>query len=258
VFSRGAGYLNYLVQSVGFNPKGFHSWNRELVDGGNLIYLTLLQALVFFAAVAMKWREFRAGPRFLIIFAGLLTLATWLPIYTPGQDEFAYRMMLVFAALLPALMFALLFAMPGLAMAAGVLIGVQICQFALSRPLYTLISNYDRFSSQITEVAKFVTPDDHLICHHGLEFYVDYKTGLRCQIYLSEKPEQKKFRMLYAPASSQFLGIRIRMKDLALTEIGGTYLLVKEEDWKELNTKEKIAEHWRNPSKHRPGHIYAP
>ena len=257
-FSQGGLYLSHLLGDLHWAPASFWIWSQGLRARGNLIYLNMVSGIVFSAVYLYARSTLQRRDRLLGDFLVLLNLMAWLPLSQPGEDQFTYRIMLVSTSLGLVLMLAMIARIRRASFALGLIAGLLTTQFALSRPLSALVPNYSRYAQDVLKLNQYVGEKDHLICHHGLEFYVDYLTGIRCQIFLSDDPEQKQFRLVYAPQAESWAGVRAYALPKQLMEVSPTYLLLREEDWQGLTRQLQLRNSWRNPWEHRPGYIYSP
>jgi hypothetical protein len=139
----------------------------------------------------------------------------------------------------------------------------ELCLEACQAPLlgYSLLSKciprWSTFRGSALQLKEYVNPADHLTSHHGLEFFVDYTTGIRSRSFISENPEKRNFRLAYVP---QWLApdgpARDDINQAKLADFGQSYVLIRESDWVEISRRYLVPFHWKNPEDRRPAYIY--
>ncbi|MGL1227185.1 hypothetical protein ACSTKV_23055, partial [Vibrio parahaemolyticus] len=56
---------------------------------------------------------------------------------------------------------------------------------------------YAALAADVRNIPRFVRPENRFLCRHGLEFYVDYLTGLRCRSFVDHEPKPGTWRIVY-------------------------------------------------------------
>lgn len=179
------------------------------------------------------------------------------PFQISGPNGPSYRLILFAPALGIPLILAAMAYIPRALLALPLVVAAFVVQpFIHVHPIDNAFTPFDVIKSDVMRITEFVTPEDHLTSHHGLEFFVDYVTGIRSRSFLSDHPEKKDFRIAYIAKSwIRKPEIQEGIRKLGILEIGSEYLLLKESDWQELKIRFKIPKHWKNPEEHRPNFI---
>lgn len=100
----------------------------------------------------------------------------------------------------------------------------------------------------------YVKPGEELITHHGMQFYVDYKTPIRAKSLLSAT--LPKYQLAYVPEF--FLldpSIADEVNQVKLATVGPSYGLFYYEDFQQLMKRYGILRHWKNEYKIRPDFV---
>jgi hypothetical protein len=129
--------------------------------------------------------------------------------------------------------------------------------FLQSKHLDETFTPWAEMRDDVLRIREFVKTEDHLTSHHGMEFFIDEATGIRSRSFLSDHPEKKDFRVAYV--AKRWLRDREAQKTIreaALLEIGGDYVLLRESQWQNFVQQLHIPPHWKNPNTHRPDFIY--
>jgi len=253
VFPKGREFLLAIPGFLHFRPIGFFwIWSHIRQDVAFLIlYLDLAIAIAVYI-----WKRAKLS-RSLQTYGDsvlLLILLAIHPFQLLSADGPAYRLLI----LLPVLVFPLLASLLEKRTLAA-LVALQFLQ--LFRTFHEdlpekLIPPWSHCASGVEAIEKFVRPADHITAQHGLEFFVDYMTGIRCRSFISDDSEIKQFRVAYVPSSlvNDTEGDQTIAK-LKLTQICPDYVLLKEDDWRRIAALYLIPGNFRNPEDHRPEHL---
>lgn len=179
------------------------------------------------------------------------------PFQVPGADSLGYRMMLLMPLLLYP-MAALLMEQKRIFIFLPFLAAVPVlAPLGFSVPaVKKQVRAYSEMRADVEKIKETVRTEDHLTCHHGMEFFVDYVTGIRCRSFLaSEDFTGRRFRLAFIPSRWK----RNEMVDdeiaqVKLLNVGADYVLLPEADWEYL--KVNFPRSWKNPSYRRPSHVY--
>jgi hypothetical protein len=258
-FSQGRQYLEHVGSFLSWQPHAYKTWATHMFAQGNFIFLVLATIPIFLLVYLFQRSRLSVADRFLGDFLSLMGVVSILPLSPPGEDQFMYRFMLVSSAMVVPLMLAMILRLSrGGSTALGICMGLILAQALLGRSVSQQIPRYSQFNEDVVRLKEFMTENDHVVCHHCLEFYVDYITNIRCQIYLSDITDQNRYRFVYAPPSGMWARIRAFAEPKSLMKLGSVYLLLKEDDWQKIARELSLPPSWRNPSEHRPSFIYAP
>ncbi len=248
---------------IGFLKSGFHFsteyvlWLKSQTRLGNFIfggYLTLV-ALVGFLVVTFKtaktpYRVYGAWMFCVLLFA-------LLPIHSIGQNQLGYRWLLLSLAVSLPLVAAICMRYRFIG---GILLGLHLGQWMYAVPLHQYFLGFQKYEQDFQKITQYVSQKDYLIAHHGLEFYVDYTTGLRARIFLpEEKPVNGEvFRIVHVPFGvMRWQPMRIEVNQRALLRISREYFLMTEAKWLEARKAALFPpESWQNPMDKNPGHVY--
>ncbi len=190
----------------------------------------------------------------------LMILVALHPFQLAGEESIGYRL----ALMTPALGFSLIFFYRHRYwQAAGLLVLLLPFYFSFflgfsPGMVAKEVRAYSVLEEDVKKIPQFVNPEDHLISHHGLEFYVDYVTNIRSRSFLAaEGSTQKQYRVAYLPQSRFRLpSLRREVDQKKLLTIGNDFFLIREEDWQKIVATFRIPQLWRNPNWRRPGHVY--
>ncbi len=269
-FKNGGAYLNHVLLDSWGSPQDELKWWIKMWQARNYICLGLPLTIAF------AWDYFYLKNRAVILpshrlvfdFVLCVSILTWLPIYRAGESELIYRIMLVQISVGLPIILAYFWSLRDEAKATyGFIFGALAIQALVARPIDSVYYNYSRFNSNISKIASKLKFGDQLICHHGLEFYVDYMTGIRCQSFVpvlnkneDELPVQSGeiFRLAYVPYGQKWAQARESVIEKSEEKLGERYYLVKEEVWRKIISENKLRTNWKNPNELRPAFIYNP
>jgi len=108
----------------------------------------------------------------------------------------------------------------------------------------------------IEKITLYVSRDDHLIAHHGLEYYLNYITGIRARQWKSTDENQKKFRIAFVPERVMDKSDRTLFSKSALLKLSDEYYLVTEDSWQYYRENYFLFGSWKNPEMERPAHLH--
>jgi hypothetical protein len=256
-FERGHHYLLALATFVD-QPAQWLDWLIYTVRKDAALSITLGTALLSVISYAVHRRKFSARANTLFDTFCLAIAASLIPFFTAGPSGPLYRVLL----------FSPLFAIPLLLTCVsvtrsrnaliytGITIVVFLSQMIIDRDRFKAhFATWSGLDGDIVRITKHVTPKDHLIAHHGLEFYVDYRTGIRARQFLSSNFQKRTFRLAYVPEGRPGGEARGALDKAKLEQFGVSYALFREADWVAIVGAYGIAPHWKNPSSVRPDYI---
>lgn len=260
-FERATAYLRALTGFISPTPVGLN-WvlARLRSDPGVLAIYATAAAFLLLYPVLRRRLDARARAFGGALFA--LVLIAGHPFQAPGASGPAYRLLILLPVLLAAGFATLALQARRSRWAIAACLAVLAIQLPQARGLNSrLIARYvPRWSplrADAIRIRDYVRPEDHLTSHHGLEFFIDYVTGIRSRSFLSEHPEKADFRLAYAPSWLIEAGLaRDELNQAKLADFGANYVLIPEADWTAISRRYLVAYHWKNPEAHRPAHIY--
>lgn len=250
LFTTGWQYLDFLRQQVQ-EPQEFLIWIKYLVKVKNYVFFGLFFGLFSLIGVIFERRKWQ---RRVFIFLFLLFTFSWFPYFLQNIEAPNYRLMLMHFSIAPILLVQLISTRKWLLPLSGIALGLIAYQWLNNRSLGIYFKNYSAMGGDVKRLEKFVNVGDHLTCHHGLEFYVDYNTIIRCRSFVSDDREQEKLRLVYVFHSWPDAAKK-RIKKEAFMHLGENYSLMTEVDWKVVRARYKLPDSWRNPMEQRPAYI---
>ncbi len=256
LYPSGKQYLLFLVTQQIATPDQFLPWLKWLVSEKNWLcmgpFLTLLGFLsVLFLPEARAKRI--AG------FSFLLGFIAWNPFLVQNLDAPTYRLAIIHWGITPSILVALWVNSQSRALRyfGIILAGFVVASFKYGPSIHGFFKGYSKMDGEVQSLTEFVKQGDHLTCHHGLEFYVDFKTPIRCRSFISSQGGQKKWRLVWAPLQrGAWTRARVLLNAEAPLRLGRDYFLMPEERWVEIASDYNLRLNWRNPMEMRPSHIY--
>lgn len=255
-FPKATEYLHFLRESFTFST-GYILWLKSQARLGNYIfggYIVLGISLIFICWSLLKSRFLKVDWYFYWLL--IVLLVALLPIHSIGQNQLGYRWLLSSLALAVPLPFLL---WSGFRTLGGLLLGLHLCQMMYAVPLHRYFLDFESVRPGFEKITEFVKPEDYLIAHHGLEFYIDYKLNIRARIFVPEAGENRRvYRIVHVPFGSvRWQPLRLAVHQKRLAQLGREYFLMTEADW--LAARQGIVyppNSWQNPMEKNPGHVY--
>lgn len=262
-FPKAQAFLAYAQNTFSAPGRRIHWWGelfRNLPQRGAEFFSWIgVLAVVFYARPHLPPTARRIGDAALILFV----LAVH-PFQAGGPASLGYRQLLLLPALIyPLVGFTLYLPRAGWRLLGlGALLPVFATSFFplgfSSRAVAKQIRPYSAIRSGVEQIPSVVKPEDHLTSHHGLEFFVDYVTGIRARSFLAaEDFSGRRFRIAFFP--SELPPVSPAGKELErikLLALGRGYFLLKEGDWQALEGKYELPPTWKNGMGRRPLHVY--
>jgi hypothetical protein len=257
-FQNTAAFVRFSTQSLVFNFS-FPKWLESLSLTRDFIFLGYLIELLVVMALAFHIRgETRPALRLAKVFYIVFFLITVLPFYKNGEGELGYRLLLATTSLIgPALVLLFVqkrkyFSLPEF------LLAVLVFQFAYYTPFKNNFSDFSKMEQGIAQLPSLISPDDYLIAHHGLEFFIDYRTNIRARIFLPDEPVKgETYRVVHVPYGvMSWLNARVEIYRLKKLELDKSNFVLTQKDWEDIKTRMKIPEVWQNADLKNPGHVY--
>ena len=239
------------------SPHGWWEWARRLPRYNLELCLTFVTLLMALCLGLLLRNRFQQHQRVYVDGTLMILLLALQPFQLPGPNGPFYRFILLAPVMSIPLISTCL-----MRWRYGPYVGALALLPCLAQPLLSVHEIDEVFTpwavieSDVLKIKNYVRPEDHLTSHHGLEFFIDYTTGIRSRSFLSDHPEQHDFRVVYAPAG--WIRNSAATEDLrtnALLSIGSEYLLMPELEWQSLKKKWAIPSNWKNPETHRPDFI---
>jgi hypothetical protein len=253
LFSSGWHYLAFLGNQFQ-KPDEMSRWLTWLYKNQNWVFAGLVFGPLSLICALLE-KDFVRRRIYLFLFC--LFFLAWCPFFKQNMEAPSYRLMLLQFSLSPAIFILLSAGRKKFFALTAVAIALMGYQWREGKNLHGYFKGFSRMDHEVGMLETFIAPGDHLTCHHGLEFYVDYKTRIRCRSFISQKPEQQKFRVVTVSLDrGPWSKARLEINQEALMRMGDDYFLVPEDYWLELREKYKLPDTWRNPMAVRPAHIY--
>ncbi len=255
-FPRASAYISFLQSGFHFSTD-YVLWLKSQTRLGNFIfggYITLAvlagYLIVTFKSASTPFRVYGLWMLSVLLFA-------LLPIHSIGQNQLGYRWLLMSLGLSLPLVAAVCVRYRFIG---GILLGLHLGQWMYAVPLHRYFLDFQKHQENFQQITKFVDGEDYLIAHHGLEFYIDYTTGLRARIFLPEsKPANGEvFRIVHVPFGAlRWQPLRIAVNQRAILRITREYFLLTEAQWLDARKAAIFPpESWQIPMDKNPGHVY--
>lgn len=251
-------YSHLLAMLSNFqSPHGWWQWVRRLPVYNLELCLTLLALLIALCLGLALRKRFNQYQRVYVDGTLMILVLALQPFQLPGPNGPFYRFILLAPAMsIPLVSTCLMRWKYGLYVGALALAPYFVQPSLSVHEIDEVFTPWAVIASDVLKIKNYVRPEDHLTSHHGLEFFIDYTTGIRSRSFLSDHPERSDFRVVYAAAN--WLRNSEASQDLqshALLAIGSEYLLMPEFDWQSLKKKWAIPSNWKNPETHRPDFV---
>lgn len=254
-FERGWYYLMALPDFFA-PPAHWFEWLGYILENDPAMSLTLGMALASLISYVRERRNFPYPLRTLFDTISLSNALVFVPVFLTGPAGPTYRLALLsplFSAAL--LLLSTVGSWPSTA-AAGILIALFLFQIVLDHTrILRHFPGWSALDQDMMRITRHVQTGDHLIAHHGLEFYVDYRTGIRARQFLSSHPQKKSYRLAYIPPGRPGGEARIALEKVMLERLGEKYGLFREDDWTRIVKRYSIRPHWKNPTDFRSDYI---
>lgn len=251
---------NYLLALPGFltGAAPWTDWIGYALRKDAAFSITLCADFLIIVLYILRRRDLPVRAALLCDTACGVSAAALVPFFAAGPAGPVYRVVL----------FSPLFLLPVLLTGAArtpsrntmvgtsVILVIFVSQvFIDQNRLSSHFASWSGLEKNIGLLTKHVTRKDHLIAHHGLEFYVDYRTGIRARQFTSSDIRKKSFRLAYVPDGRPGGPARDALNASKLEQIGDSYALFREEDWQRIAGLYRIKPHWKNPTVVRPNYI---
>ena len=240
-FDGGGSFLEWLASTKRYNVPLFIIWLFSL--GSIFVYA------IYYKQIAPIGRIYGTGV--------VLFLASALfPFQKFSFNEPSVRMLIM----APFLFSPLLFSLPVFSRRRGVF-AAAIAVSGLPVFLWNsdhITASFPRWNKgeNVAQISQYVKPDEHLIAHHGLNFFIDYHTGIRARQWQSENPSVQKFRVAYVHERLFDKGEKTEFVKGALLSLGENYCLVSEAYWLDWKTNRLMFHSGFNPEIQRPAHLH--
>ncbi|MES0489356.1 MAG: hypothetical protein ABUK01_05145 [Leptospirales bacterium] len=259
VFARGSAYLLEIIKTFHFQTNFLNWFGNSLRHDKFVIVIYLLCVtiiLVYFFVRNKIPTEYKTYTFAVMLFLGITTF----PFQKFGYNETSFR----FLVLTP------LFILPTLVLFVQTT-KTKIKYFRLTLPgLLVVFTGFFLLEvgriqlnfldwkqlSNIEKISQHVSHKDHLIAHHGLEYYVNYITGIRARQWKSADEQQQKFRIAFVPNRVMDKHNRKLFATKALLKLNEEYYLVTEEYWQYYRKNYFLVGSWKNPEMQRPPHLH--
>jgi hypothetical protein len=255
-YSKAAAYAVALL-SFFQSPGQWFDWLKySSLNSPDRIGLYLLVA-----GFLVSWGKLRpgiaSGRKILLDTLALTALLALHPFQVHTPDGPAYRILLMLPVLILPFAVSLALRLPRYRPQAAAVLGLVYVTFLFSpnqppRHIY----NWSQMENDVRAITAHVHPNDYLIVHHGLEFYVDYITDIRARQFVNSDNDKTVFRIAYIPPNRPDGEARVALEEVLLLAVGADYGLFREEDWQQLTYLFDILPNWKNPVEMKPAHIY--
>jgi hypothetical protein len=255
-FPKASAYISYLKSGFHFSTD-YVLWLKSQTRLGNFIFGGYITLAVLAGYLIASFKTAKMPFRVYAVWMFCVLLFALLPIHSIGQNQLGYRWLLMSLGLSLPLVAAVCVRYR---FVGGILLGLHLGQWMYAVPLHRYFLDFQRHQTDFEQITKFVDSEDYLIAHHGLEFYIDYTTGLRARIFLPEtKPANGDvFRIVHVPFGAlRWQPLRIAVNQRALLRINREYFLLTETQWLDARKAAIFPpESWQNPMDKNPGHVY--
>lgn len=255
-YPTGKQYLLFILNQQITDPAQFISWIQWLISEKN--WLCTGPLLVLFGLLSAFFLPGIRAKR-ISLFTVFLGALAWNPFFVQNVDAPTYRLAIIHWAITPTLLISLWMGSRSRwwRALAVLLSALMVLAFKTGPSIHGFFKGYSKLDLEVTQLIEFVKPGEHLTCHHGLEFYVDFKTPIRCRSFISNHNDQKKWRVVWAPLQrGSWSQARILLNAESPLRLGRDYFLMPEERWVEIVSQYHLRLNWKNPMGHRPDHIY--
>lgn len=255
-FPKASAYLAYLKSGFHFSAE-YILWLKSQTRLGNFIFGGYITLAVLAGYLIATFKTASQPFRVYAVWMFCVLLFALLPIHSIGQNQLGYRWLLMSLGLSIPLVAAVCVRYRFIG---GILLGLHLGQWMYAVPLHRYFLDFQKHQEEFQQITKFVDSEDYLIAHHGLEFFIDYTTGLRARIFLPESQPVKGdvFRIVHVPFGAlRWQPLRIAVNQRALLRITREYFLLTEAQWLEARKAAIFPpESWQNPMDKNPGHVY--
>lgn len=255
-FERGGYYLTALFTFFD-TPRKWGLWISHIFKNDLPIFVTIIFSLSSVLFYLRERETFSLRAKVFMDAVAMLVIFTLLPFHKAGPSSPAYRM-IILSPLFTIPVFLHLYLRCEKKVVLILIIGTAFISQAafLDQMLNSFFPNWSPMDEDVKKIRSYVNKDDHLVTHHGLEFYIDYHTGIRARQFLNSRPDIKTFRLAYIPYGRPGGKARNALNKVMLAKIGDDYGLFREADWDRLTKEYNISPHWKNPEQFRPAYIY--
>lgn len=249
-----------LIEALSFDsdPDPFRFWlTHSLEEEAAFAVATYLSwaswgffLVRFLRSPREQWISFAA-------FTALIALV-YHPFQLPGSNGLHYRLWMLLPTLPAYCLVSIAQAVPRYLRVALalLLLGAGIYEWSDVRDnLRADFVPYSAIRAEVKRIPEFVSPEDRLYCRHGLEFFVDFETPIRCRSFVDQNPRPNTWRVAFIKDIRNRGAIRL-LKEASPLAIGAHYLLIKERTWQEVIAKFQIRPGNDNPSAVRPSFIH--
>ncbi len=254
LFPRSRELISFLLDEVGFYPDAWWTWTLKQFSLRNY-----LPALGIF--LSLSWTLFWLNPKLrrktaTTYFLTLLTAISIIPFFKPSIEGASYRLLLISGTLSAAFLLAYFYANQKTYF--GIFLGFVGAVSLLSYSPQNSFFLQKMDPETLLELKNFLIPADYLTAHHGLEFAVDYRTGIRARSFAPPAElKGKAYRLAYIPFGNPIWEkTRNQALNKTILVLHPDYQLLKETDWQDLKKTTRVPPHWRNPEQERPDHIW--
>ena len=262
-FPKASAFVSFALRNFR-EPSARLTWFAALFTARPGRGLELVAWVLLALGAAWSWRALPQAWRWLVASVLVFAFLALHPFQPGGPASLGYRFLLMLPLFAPVLALAWSFVGPAWWRFAGV--GILVLASALSfspvgfrsAAVRRELRPYSEMLPRVMDLKKFVNLEDHLVSHHGLEFFVDYKTDIRSRSFLAAPDfTGKKFRVAFVPAGA--LASNADRDDLeqdTLLNLGGGYRLFEEADWEDFVAAHELPYSWKNNIGERPAHVY--
>ena len=194
-YPSGKQYLLFILSHQFTNPTLFLNWIQWLIHENN--WLAIGPLLTLLSLLSSYFFRDSQSKRIALL-TGLLGILAWNPYFIQNIDSPSYRLAIIQWAITPPILIGLwLKSYSRFDFLLGVLLSFfVIFAFKTGPSIHGFFKGYSKMDTNVSQLTSFIKPGEHLTCHHGLEFYVDYHTPIRCRSFISNQLDQKKCQSL--------------------------------------------------------------
>lgn len=189
-----------------------------------------------------------------LIFSALLP---FLPLFAGYNIEIKYRLFLqsftfaaiVFAGSLPFIKKQKL--QVGLVFLSLVLLSYEATTYSG----FPWIMNWSDKIRNLDQLNQHVAATDELVTHHGLQFYIDYKTPIRARSMVAQN-RKPRYQIAFTPAFYHLnADLSDEIRQIEILSLGSSYGLFEYDDFQSLMKQFPMLSDWRNQFQVRPDFV---
>lgn len=117
------------------------------------------------------------------------------------------------------------------------------------------VQEWSRKIENLDQLTAMVSPNEEVVTHHGLQFYIDFKTPIRARSLIAEN-RQPQYQIAYVPPFYHLNpSLSDELKQIEILNLGPNYGLFEFKEFQQLMRLYPILAHWRNQFQIRPNFV---